>query len=100
MPGQRASSLCTRASRPNPGAPKPTILNPSTHPVVFNPPHPAPKQNSVLKTWKGEEANYAAAQQALLKRAKANSEAQLGKYDPAGESADAAKGMFEKGYVY
>ncbi|KAL4450654.1 hypothetical protein ABPG77_001010 [Micractinium sp. CCAP 211/92] len=57
-------------------------------------------QNTVLKTWKGEEGNVEAAQQALLKRAKANSDAQLGKYDPAGESADAAKGMFEKGYVY
>lgn len=51
----------------------------------------------MLKTWKGEEGNVEAAQQALLKRAKANSEAQLGKYDPSGESADAAKGMFEKG---
>lgn len=57
----------------------------------------SPVQNTVLKTWKGEEGNVEAAQQALLKRAKANSDAQLGKYDPAGESADAAKGMFEKG---
>jgi len=57
-------------------------------------------QNSVLKTWKGEEGNVEAAQAALIKRAKANSEAQLGKYDPAGESAEAGKGMFEKGYVY
>lgn len=56
-----------------------------------------PVQNTVLKTWKGEEGNVEVAQQALLKRAKANSDAQLGKYDPAGESADAAKGMFEKG---
>ncbi|KAL4433677.1 hypothetical protein ABPG75_000118 [Micractinium tetrahymenae] len=57
-------------------------------------------QNTVLKTWKGEEGNVEVAQQALLKRAKANSDAQLGKYDPSNESADAAKGMFEKGYVY
>ena len=34
-------------------------------------------QNSVLKTWKGEEGNVQAAQQALLKRAKANSDAQV-----------------------
>ena len=54
----------------------------------------------MLKTWKGEEGNVEAAQAALIKRAKANSEAQLGKYDPAGESAEAGKGMFEKGYVY
>ena len=52
-------------------------------------------QNSVLKTWKGEEGNVQAAQEALLKRASANSAAQLGKYDPSNESADAAKGMFE-----
>jgi len=57
-------------------------------------------QNSVLKTWKGEEANVQAAQETLIKRAAANSAAQLGKYDPSGESAEAAKGMFEKGYQY
>jgi len=39
-------------------------------------------QNTVLKTWKGEEGNVQVAQAALLKRAKANSEAQQGKYDP------------------
>lgn len=50
----------------------------------------------MLKTWKGEEGNVEIAQQALLKRAKANSEAQLGKYDPSNESAEAAQGMFEK----
>ncbi len=54
----------------------------------------------MLKTWKGEEGNVEAAQAALLKRAKANSDAQLGKYDPAGESSEAAQGMFEKGYSY
>lgn len=57
-------------------------------------------QNSVLKTWQGKPENLAAAQAALLKRAKANSEAQLGKYDPSAEDAEAAKGMYEKGYVY
>jgi len=57
-------------------------------------------QNTVLKTWKGEEGNFKAAQEALLKRAKANSDAQLGKYSADGESADAAQGMFEKGYQY
>merc|ERR1711924_391428 len=33
-------------------------------------------------------------------RAKANSAAQLGKYDASGESAEAAQGMYEKGYTY
>jgi len=57
-------------------------------------------QNSVLKSWQGEEKNVEAAQQALLKRARANSMAQLGKYDPASESAEAGERTFEKGYVY
>ena len=41
-----------------------------------------------------------AAQDALLKRAKANSDAQQGKYDPASDGKEAAQGMYEKGYVY
>lgn len=57
-------------------------------------------QNSVLKTWKGEEANYQAGQASLIKRAKANSAAQLGKYDPAEEDAAAGERTFEKGYQY
>jgi len=58
-------------------------------------------QNSVLKTWQGKPENVAKAQEALLKRAKANSDAQLGKYDPATEgSTDAAKSLYEKGYKY
>jgi len=57
-------------------------------------------QNTVLKTWQGKPENVKAAQDALLKRAKANSDAQRGKYDASGESKDAGKGMYEKGYVY
>ena len=53
-------------------------------------------QNSVLKTWKGEEANVEAAQAALIQRASANSAAQLGKYTADGESAEAAKGMVRR----
>merc|ERR1712227_922092 len=44
-------------------------------------------QNTVLKTWQGDEANVDAAQAALIGRAKANSLAQLGKYTGDGESA-------------
>ncbi len=36
------------------------------------------------------------AQESLLRRAKANSDAQLGKYSAEGESAEAGKGMYEK----
>eukprot|EP01025_Chloroclados_australasicus_P048512 TRINITY_DN549_c0_g1_i1.p4 TRINITY_DN549_c0_g1~~TRINITY_DN549_c0_g1_i1.p4 ORF type:complete len:130 (-),score=31.95 TRINITY_DN549_c0_g1_i1:585-974(-) len=57
-------------------------------------------QNSVLKTWKGEDANVEAAKQALLKRAHANSMAQLGKYSPEEEDAMAKEGMYVKGYTY
>ena len=41
-----------------------------------------------------------AAQDALLKRAKANSLAQLGKYDPATEDESAGDRTYEKNYVY
>jgi fructose-bisphosphate aldolase class I len=57
-------------------------------------------QNSVLKTWLGKPENKQAAQAALIKRASANSSAQLGKYDPSNESKEAATIMYEKGYVY
>ena len=37
-------------------------------------------QNSAIKAWQGQDENCKAGQEALLIRAKANSEAQLGKY--------------------
>eukprot|EP00252_Welwitschia_mirabilis_P003932 TRINITY_DN1400_c0_g2_i1.p1 TRINITY_DN1400_c0_g2~~TRINITY_DN1400_c0_g2_i1.p1 ORF type:complete len:393 (+),score=79.64 TRINITY_DN1400_c0_g2_i1:212-1390(+) len=57
-------------------------------------------QNTCLKTWQGKPENVEAAQKALLRRAKANSLAQLGKYSAEGESEEAKKGMFVKGYTY
>jgi fructose-bisphosphate aldolase class I len=57
-------------------------------------------QNSVLKTWQGEDKNIEAAQKALLKRAHANSMAQLGKYDESTEDSSAAESTYEAGYVY
>eukprot|EP00252_Welwitschia_mirabilis_P003931 TRINITY_DN1400_c0_g1_i1.p1 TRINITY_DN1400_c0_g1~~TRINITY_DN1400_c0_g1_i1.p1 ORF type:complete len:392 (+),score=81.10 TRINITY_DN1400_c0_g1_i1:164-1339(+) len=57
-------------------------------------------QNTCLKTWQGKPENVEAAQKALLIRAKANSLAQLGKYSAEGESEEAKKGMFVKGYTY
>lgn len=58
-------------------------------------------QASVLKTWKGQPENVAAAQTALMARAKANSEAQLGTYVP-GSSAtmDASESLHVAGYAY
>merc|ERR1712054_193268 len=57
-------------------------------------------QNSVIKCWAGDESKVEEAQTILLGRAKANSLAQLGQYSADGESATAAEGMFQKGYVY
>jgi fructose-bisphosphate aldolase class I len=57
-------------------------------------------QNTVLKTWQGKDENINQAQEALIKRAKANSQAQLGKYTPTNEDKAAAEGMYQKGYVY
>lgn len=47
-------------------------------------------QQSVLSTWKGDDANINAAQDALLLRARANSLAQQGKYDGSGSKANGA----------
>ncbi|XP_042456927.1 fructose-bisphosphate aldolase 1, chloroplastic-like [Zingiber officinale] len=57
-------------------------------------------QNTVLKTWQGRPENIGAAQKALLIRANANSLAQLGRYSEEGETEEAKKGMFQKGYTY
>eukprot|EP00983_Pelagomonas_calceolata_P060132 1146238-Pelagomonas_calceolata.AAC.1 len=58
-------------------------------------------QNTVLKTWQGKPENVGKAQEALLKRAKANSDAQRGQYNPATEgSSEAAQSMYQKGYQY
>eukprot|EP00981_Chlorochromonas_danica_P009661 scaffold2798_cov160-Ochromonas_danica.AAC.30 len=56
-------------------------------------------QQSCLKAWKGKPENVPAAQAALLARAQANSEANLGKYVPGSQpSADGT--LFVKGYKY
>jgi len=57
-------------------------------------------QNTALKTWGGRIENVQAAQEALLFRAKSNSLAQLGKYTGEGESEEAKKELFVKGYSY
>jgi fructose-bisphosphate aldolase class I len=57
-------------------------------------------QNTVLKTWQGQEGNKKAAQDALLRRAKANSDAQLGKFVPTAEDKKAIESTYQKNYVY
>ncbi|CDJ65822.1 fructose-1,6-bisphosphate aldolase, putative [Eimeria necatrix] len=57
-------------------------------------------QASTLQAWAGKPENKAKAQEVLLQRAKANSEAQLGTYGGDATNAAANKSLFEKHYVY
>lgn len=56
-------------------------------------------QNSSIKTWGGLEENFDAGQKAFLVRAKANSEAQLGKYKGTEDKA-ANESLFQEAYKY
>jgi len=57
-------------------------------------------QASVLKAWSGKKENIEAAHAELFKRAKANSEAALGKYGGGVGGAAAAEGLFIKDHAY
>jgi fructose-bisphosphate aldolase class I len=57
-------------------------------------------QQSVLKAWKGEAGNVAAAQEQLLIRAEANSLANLGKYTGGAGGTEANASTHVKNYVY
>jgi len=57
-------------------------------------------QQSCLKTWLGKPENVKDAQEALKARARANSQANLGKYKPGSEKSLDKAGTFEKGYKY
>jgi len=57
-------------------------------------------QSTCLKVWQGQPGNVAASQQAFLERAKANSEAQLGKYQGGVGGEAASVSLFETGYKY
>jgi len=54
-------------------------------------------QASCLEAWRGDKANVQKGQEAFLVRAKANSEAQLGKY---GGSSTGNQSLFQEGYKY
>merc|ERR1711871_1879430 len=56
-------------------------------------------QSSCIKIWGGKEENYKKAQDQLYARAKANSEASLGKYVP-GSQPSIEQSLFVKSYVY
>jgi len=57
-------------------------------------------QDSCLKAWKGKAENVAEGQAALITRAKANSEAQLGVYKGDASTESSKQSLFKKGYVY
>lgn len=54
-------------------------------------------QNSAIKAWNGKDENVKAGQEALIKRALANSEAQLGKYQGSSDKS-ANESLFEASY--
>jgi len=54
----------------------------------------------VIKKWAGKEENVADAQATLIVRAKANSEAQLGKYKLSEGTSGASESLFVKDYKY
>jgi fructose-bisphosphate aldolase class I len=57
-------------------------------------------QSSAIKTWLGKDENVEAARATLLARAKANSEAQLGKYGGGVGGSEANTSLFEGNYRY
>ncbi|KAK3587070.1 hypothetical protein CHS0354_014940 [Potamilus streckersoni] len=57
-------------------------------------------QNSVLKTWKGQDDNVKAAQEELMKRAKANGLASMGKYKGNVHSAAGDQSLFVEKHTY
>jgi len=56
-------------------------------------------QASTIKTWAGKPENVAAAQEVFINRAKANGEAQFGRYAGA-KDGSGSESLFVKGYVY
>ena len=57
-------------------------------------------QSTVLSVWKGKSENVKAAQDALKVRAKANSEAALGKYKGGAAGSAANQSLYVKNYSY
>lgn len=57
-------------------------------------------QNTCVKTWKGDKANWEAAQKTLIERAKSNSEAQLGKYQAKEGATEASESLLVANYSY
>jgi fructose-bisphosphate aldolase class I len=56
-------------------------------------------QNSAIKAWEGKDEQVKAGQEAFLKRAKANSDAQLGNYEGSSDLT-ANESLYEADYKY
>jgi len=57
-------------------------------------------QATVLKVWSGKDENFPAAQKSLLARAKANSQAAVGKYTGGAAGQGASESLYVKDYKY
>lgn len=57
-------------------------------------------QATVLKTWSGKKEAYKAAQEELIKRAKANSQAALGQYQGGAAGGAAAESLYVEKHAY
>lgn len=57
-------------------------------------------QATVLKVWGGKDENFVKAQEALLVRAKANSQASVGKYTGGAAGTSASESLYVKNYKY
>jgi len=57
-------------------------------------------QHSCLKSWRGQKEHVAEAQAVLLARARANSEASVGKYAGSGGTGEASESLHVSNYVY
>jgi len=57
-------------------------------------------QNTCIKTWGGDDANFTKAQEALMVRAKANSEATLGKFVADENDKSGQESLIVENYVY
>jgi len=57
-------------------------------------------QHSCIKAWGGQEENFKKAQEVFLARAKANSEAQVGKYQGGTGEKGSNESLFVSNYVY
>jgi len=57
-------------------------------------------QKSCLQSWQGKDANVKAGQATLMMRARANSAAQLGKYDGFAADEKSKQSLYVKGYTY